>query len=946
MTAQPPLVTRRVLEALLRLELPAEPTRRLVLIHGRYAAGEPDQFTLKVAEDKRRVEVVEQHSVLGLSDAWHRHQSENKDGDQGALLVVATGVADGQLGWDLRGHALRRQVLNVDHAEIVKLRFGAVDLDPRVRAQPWLVNALLQAEPSAGWPRAGSVLTLDTAMRSLIEARLSVSGTGSSDPSTRRGRDAALWDTPLDADTLLSWSHGPGGPARYAALSAEEQQGISAWLAKAVGESAPLLLQLCAAARSHEAMALGVVGAVLAGPAMSAETGLALGGLFGAVRPKSSELQAFTAAVEGTLTRWLVQAEQTGPQQSGLQQHLVRDRALQVLQQADRIAADAGLAHALADSPYLPSGFQTRLASLASALAPTRGRPAGDPDAAANALGALRQHHLGRFYATRVRTAEAAVRLVRWLAEPEPAPGSVAAAVHGHLADWGWVDAALNVLWEGDPEAPPTVGAAYEQLYRTARSRRTALDQAFARHLREWTRTAATQAPGGALLVEDVLARIVVPLAMKDRPAPLVLLLDGMSSAVAVGFGEELRSRGWLEASPTARTRTAAVAAIPSLTRISRASLLTGALISGGQSVEKPGFASFWKNRQGRSGVLFHKADIGGPAGQRLADTLQRELAGESVVAVVLNTVDDSLDHAAQGDRTGWRLTDVTYLEELLAAARLYGRPVVLVADHGHVLERGEGDGAPAGVEGVGAARWRTGEPGDGEIVLAGPRVLEGGGRIVAPWREDIRYTPRKAGYHGGASLAEMTVPVLVVLPAEESLPKGWSLVAPEDVTPRWWSGAPGAGTDTGTPGVALSAPAESPRAKGGKARKLLREPAAEALFAVDTVAPEAAAVPRSLGERLVASDVFTSQKQYVRRAPDAAAVAAVVDAFVAADWVLSLTAAATAAGRAGRNVDGFAAMLQRLLNVESYPVLEFIDNGTRLRLNVSLAREQFQVEG
>ena len=81
---------------------------------------------------------------------------------------------------------------------------------------------------------------------------------------------------------------------------------------------------------------------------------------------------------------------------------------------------------------------------------------------------------------------------------------------------------------------------------------------------------------------------------------------------------------------------------------------------------------------------------------------------------------------------------------------------------------------APAAVaaDGVESARWRTGEPRDGEIALTGPRVLLGGGRVVVPWREEIRYTRRRAGYHGGASLAEMAVPVLVLTPAPESLPR------------------------------------------------------------------------------------------------------------------------------------------------------------------------------
>lgn len=79
---------------------------------------------------------------------------------------------------------------------------------------------------------------------------------------------------------------------------------------------------------------------------------------------------------------------------------------------------------------------------------------------------------------------------------------------------------------------------------------------------------------------------------------------------------------------------------------------------------------------------------MGGP-GQRLARLLLDALAGDAVVGAVLNTIDDALDHDREGDRTGWRTSDITFLTDLLNAARDYKRPVVLVSDHGHVLERG-----------------------------------------------------------------------------------------------------------------------------------------------------------------------------------------------------------------------------------------------------------------
>ena len=49
--------------------------------------------------------------------------------------------------------------------------------------------------------------------------------------------------------------------------------------------------------------------------------------------------------------------------------------------------------------------------------------------------------------------------------------------------------------------------------------------------------------------------------------------------------------------------------------------------------------------------------------------------------------------------------------------------------------------------------------------------------------------------------------------------------------------------------------------------------------------------------------------------------------------------------GRAGRNPDGFAATLQRLLNVEGYPVLGLADGGRTLRLDQELLRQQFGLD-
>ncbi|MGV4885625.1 BREX-2 system phosphatase PglZ [Streptomyces viridosporus] len=928
MAATLPPVGRRTVEALLSSYAKGLKDRRLVLVHGRYATGAPAEFTTTLEEETRRVRVSHQSSVLGILGEWARHQDKAADGD---VLVVTTGLGDDQLGWDLRGHAVRRRTLTVDNAEIVMQRFGASSLDPRMHAreEAWLLEALLEAEPGQGWERCAGVLTRDAAVRALVVARLGLGGDGD-------GAATPAQDLAVDADTLLVWSRTPAGPMRFAELGDTERAELKRWLGETAGPAVPVLLSLVEAGRGHDAMALGLLGAVLRDPAADPDTVLAVGGLFGQVMPRRSELHVFTEAVEGTLVRWIGEAHGNAH---------ARRRVFAVLDRADQLAADAGLTRSLTTNRFLPSSFTAQLRRVTAAAARQ------DPAAARAALDELNEHTLVRLHADRHLAASMAVRAARWLALPRPEVRSVAAGVRSHLADWGWADRATAVLWAGDPGGDPVAAGDFRALYEAVKARRERLDEEFAGRLAAWAEHATAPFPGGCLLVENVLAEAVRPVAATGA-APLLLVLDGMSSAVAVQLGEEAEREGWTEAVPTPAEgqppmRQAAVSMLPSVTEVSRASLLTGSATRGGQAAETTGFTAFWKAHR-REAVLFHKAGIGGDAGRYLSEEVMAALATDAVVGVVLNTIDDALDKGQQGQRTRWSLDDITYLRELLATAKGYGRPVVLVADHGHVLERGTGAASAAAGTGPAAARWRTGAADEGEVLLTGPRVAEGGGTIVAPWREDIRYTGRRAGYHGGASLAEVTVPVLVLLPDKALIPKGWEALPRERAVPAWWQ------AQHPEPVAAPAADAtQEQRKPAGKARTGSRRPApeGEGLFAETDVAPPtedgkaAPAAPASLGARVVASEVYEAQKEYVRKAPEAKVVAAVVDALADAGETMSpaaLAAAVSATGRVRRNIDGFIATLQRLLNVEGYPVLGFIDAGHTVRLDVKLLRDQF----
>ena len=169
------------------------------------------------------------------------------------------------------------------------------------------------------------------------------------------------------------------------------------------------------------------------------------------------------------------------------------------------------------------------------------------------------------------------------------------------------------------------------------------------------------------------------------------------------------------------------LATVPSVTAVSRTSLLTGTLRTGGQAEESAGFAAFWGRRKS---ALFHKADLAPEPGRPLAGQVRDAIArADTVVGVVLNTIDDALDKGKPGP-AHWTVDEVTYLRQVLDEARRAGRPVILTADHGHVLDRGQGPNGgpgqphPANAAQSDSARYRFGVPGTGEITVRGPRVL------------------------------------------------------------------------------------------------------------------------------------------------------------------------------------------------------------------------------
>jgi hypothetical protein len=229
----------------------------------------------------------------------------------------------------------------------------------------------------------------------------------------------------------------------------------------------------------------------------------------------------------------------------------------------------------------------------------------------------------------------------------------------------------------------------------------------------------------------------------------------------------------------------------------------------------------------------------------------------------------------------------------------------------------------------------------------------EPGASIVALWDADSRYTALKAGYHGGASLAEFTIPVLAFLPFGAEPPKGWRELG--DQRPPWWAPEetgrvlPGERTTHAVGGAAPVATPKKPTAKTQKKHAELSR-THDALFDVELTSggedalltPTLVSRTEALVTALLDSDTYQVQLDGLARKPQQEQVHKALAALLDAGGTLPVTALAQRAGMPTSRGDGFAAVLRQLLNYDGVQALETLPDGRTVRLHEALLREQF----
>jgi hypothetical protein len=294
------------------------------------------------------------------------------------------------------------------------------------------------------------------------------------------------------------------------------------------------------------------------------------------------------------------------------------------------------------------------------------------------------------------------------------------------------VDWARQVLRGG--EANKDLAAAFARLVDRVTEVRETENHRFGKALAE--QQAMGDAQSGLIPVEQIIERLVAD-AVEKAPV-LLLLIDGMSWPVFRELVSDITTHDWIELRlGSAAKRVIGLAALPSVTEVCRTSLFCGELRTGQASDEIQGFSTHPKlvaaSQSGLPPKLFHKAALEGGEGSALANDVRQTLANKKqrVVGIVINAVDDHLDKGDQID-TVWTMQHIRVLEPILAEAGAAERLVILLSDHGHVLDR-----QTEYREGPDGLRWRRpgGKLMKDELEIISSRVgMPEGGRVVGAW--------------------------------------------------------------------------------------------------------------------------------------------------------------------------------------------------------------------
>jgi hypothetical protein len=876
--------------------------------------------------------------------------------------------------------ARRGRVLSVGPEQRLRALTGA-SADPELSQSP-LASYLLRGDnPRSHYPVAGARLTEDALWAVWLKEDWGLETEGG-----------------LSGDLLLAWAARDARGALFRqALEKEVAQGVrqalDAHLQRRLGPLGPLALAQWQQGQGEALLAMGVICEGLLS-SQSLEHPLVQVWLSGELKHRFAVAKDGAAAVARALADTtplalrLLERESAGPRSEA-------NLARRVVALADSwVRGDAEIARALAGSHRLPCAWRARLDRLGEAL--ETGATALTPEAIERAVERQRALESHDFFkrgedAQSVRRGEMAVRLLAWwgsLGESLEPRGLAAHSDAELLGQWyskdgGFVDWARR--WARG-SAADVLGRGVQSVLARVDALRTRLDERFAEALAAWHEAAR---PGRHLVpIDRALEQIAVPFLKQVSPGEprrrlLVLLMDGMGWAQASELLQSL-AEGALPWAPLCwhthgRNRVGTspyppvLANLPTITSVSRAAFFAGKPLARGARLETQDDPERFANHPRlREFCAAHKAprlllrleghERDGSAKREALSLIADEERG--VVGIVINAIDASLKGDSQ-QRAEWHVDTIRSLADLLEAARLAGRHVLLASDHGHVpADRLETLSALAG----GGARWRPFSEQAGAL-QPGERLYRGDGvyqardtqGAVLLTTDTWRYGGgAHAGEHGGATLAEVVAPCVLLGwddPLAESLPPELELASA--YVPDWWHYAAPAAVLAPRVAPPVPPPPLAPERKrrpsvpenqlGLPGVALLREPAKqrapadpEPAVGVGEAAATGGAASIPPSDPLLESDMLRARAS---KKAERERVTKAVRFLLARSGAAPADAFAQHMGIPAFRVEGTVALLTETLNVDGYEVLRFDREQRQLFLDKEKLQVQFEVK-
>lgn len=820
-------------------------------------------------------------------------------------LVIITPLATHEIAEDIAARFARARVFQPEGWDIVRQLFQAKETDARLGRYAWMPQSLIDGAAQGAYPPvANGFLGLETAWQEVLHRFLRI-------PTARP-----------DAVYLLTWSMTTGADGVLDQLPATARADVLGWLSETAGNAGDMVLGCIEAGRMADALPLGLVCGVVFAPngEGQAELGQA------AIRLERFVNDKHIGIMEGRA--WSRAAEQV-VRAAGL------ESARAILDRADALLQDLRIAEFAHFSDFVPTALDQRMQDFALALSAHAAEPS-EANLAQVELQANRalKHTLLAAQPPRAERVEMARRLSRWLLIAPQSVASLQTAATRQSDDGAFVDWARFRLLGGDEIAE--LSQAYSACREALITRRNAFAKKFAQKLIEWNANKPI-VDGRLVPVESVLERVLAPIA--SAHPTLLLVMDGLSISIFRELFSRSASHGWAEMVPSNIGQPlVGVAALPTVTEVSRTSLLCGRLTLGAAAQEKTGFASHTAllahSRAGSPPRLFHKGDLADATNlspevrAAIADTHQR------VIGVVYNAVDDHLSGPDQLHQR-WTLEDLRLLLPLLREAREARRVVVITADHGHLLEDGSTQ-----LNGGDSDRWRPGADSrtPDEMAITGGRVVtsDGSNSVVCLWGESTRYGGRKNGYHGGLSPQEVMVPLSVIVPLGLNLPE-WTQAPPAQ--PEWWELPPVEKSTDTKPEITQPA-----RPIGRKPSSQVGQPQ---LFGPDELPPAPPPAPATPDwiSALLSGSIYASQRQLAARValPDEK-MRLLLTALSERGGKLSRTALAQRLSLPEIRIGGMLSAVRRMLNVDQALVLIVDEAAGTVELNIHLLLQQFRV--